>query len=229
MVNNKTDIRASFVEAASSVILTAYIRLCHATTRWSYRGKQDLLDALAKGPVVLVLWHSRTVMGPPHWPDKTAPVTSLFVTNRDGRIAAGIQARFRFHPLGMDKSASNLAASRGVLRRLRQGHSLILTADGPRGPARVLQSAPLEWIRSTDCPVFVYANSVHRQKRLPGWDRLLFPLPFTRGACVFQRWPEQVSRRPTDAQLAGHDRSLTAALDAVLQEADDISGVPRGA
>ncbi|MEE9427588.1 MAG: DUF374 domain-containing protein [Paracoccaceae bacterium] len=224
----KTKISASFFETLGAIFLSKYIWFCKVTTRWTFRGVTEIQDALQQGPVILVLWHSRTVMGPPHWPDRNAKATTLFVTNRDGRIAAGIQARFGFYPFGMSPDVSNFSASRQVLKRMHNGLSLILTADGPKGPARILQDAPLEWIKSTNCPVFVYSNSLRRQKRLPGWDKLLFPFPFNKGSCVFHKWSDDIPRRPTDKEWAAGRLSLSQALDHALQEADRLAGVSPG-
>lgn len=228
-VTHRSDSLAlSVSEKLSAVFLAGYLLLCKSTIRWQSRGLPELNDALRDGPVILIVWHSRLMLGPVHWPGRVAKATTLCTTNRDGRIAAGVHRWFHLHPYGMSKDTTNKAASRAVLKRLRSGHSLLLTADGPRGPARVLQNAPLEWIRATDCPVFVYASSVRRQKRLPGWDSLLFPFPFSRGAFTFQRWPVKVSRKPSAAEWESYHGALTAALDAALSEADEMLGLPPG-
>jgi lysophospholipid acyltransferase (LPLAT)-like uncharacterized protein len=128
----------------------------------------------------------------------------------------------------MHDQKSNRAASRAILRRFGQGISLGLTADGPLGPARQMKPAPAEWARATGRPVFFYAFSVARHRRLSTWDAMMIPLPFTKGAFVYRRWDGTVARRADAAQLDQSQRELKRALDAAQGDADAIVGLQPG-
>jgi len=214
----------TFAERLASRFIATYIHLCKATTRWTKIGWDEVRDAAAVQPIIIVFWHSRSVLGPSDWPNPDVPLIGLYVTNRDGRISAGMLALMGLVPLGMAADESNRSMSMRVLRRVRKGNCMGLTADGPRGPARVLGDAPLEWARITGCPIYVYANSVRRQRRLPGWDRLLFPFPFNRGASVFRKWDCAVPRTASPEKLQEYRASLTDALDQVTEMADSLVG-----
>jgi len=222
------DIVASRRESALSWLLAGYLRLCRRTCRWRREGDAEFVAAMQQGPVVLVFWHSRSAMASSVLPQDRSPMICLFVRNRDGRVSAGVQARLGLRPFGMAGRASNRAASRQILRLMAEGHSLALPADGHRGPARILQDAPLDWARVTGRPVFVHANAVRRHWQLPGWDRLMFPLPFSRGASVYQRWQGSLPRQADPATLAAAHDSLSAALDEVTARADALAGLPAG-
>lgn len=202
-------------------LIALWLRLCNRTTRWQVEGLEDLRRALADGPVVVVLWHECTAMAPVHWPARTAPLSSLRAQSPIGRVSGGVQAAFGLQPIGMADGASNRAASREVLRRLKDGVSVGLTADGPMGPARVVKDAPLDWARASGRPVFLYAFGLARGRRLRTWDRMLFPLPFTRGAQIYRRWPVDLPRRVTRAEADTLRQQLATALDTVTQAAED--------
>jgi len=72
----------------------AYLGLCQRTTRWDVQGLDQLKADLRDGPVLLLMWHGRSLMGPIHWPVETAPLSSLFDASCFERCAAGMGARY---------------------------------------------------------------------------------------------------------------------------------------
>ena len=216
------------LERITSALISGYIRFCAGTTRWQRQGLQELRAALADGPVIVLFWHSRVMLAPRHWPLDLGRLAVLRDSSTAGRLSAAVQRRMGLEPVEMSHRASNLAASRAVLKKLADGVSLALTADGPDGPALRVKDAPLEWLRVTKQPVFIYAHSVRRQRRLSSWDRMLWPLPFTRGAMVFRRWPDQLPRRATATELQQARGVLQQLLTAVQSEADALVGLQPG-
>lgn len=207
-------------------LVTRYLALCDRSTDWQIEGKEDLLAALQGGPVLMMMWHSRMVMGARHWPDDAAPASSLHHRSPLGRISGVMQRREGMTPFEMSHRKSNLVASRQVMKRFQDGISIVMTGDGPLGPPHKLQSAPLEWACRLNAPIFAYAFSTTRQSRAGSWDRLLFPYPFGTGAQVFARYDV-----PVPPTLAGTDRdalgvSLEIFLDRVTARADALVGLP---
>ena len=82
---------------------------------------------------------------------------------------------------------------------------------------------------STGRPVFVYAFATKRHRRLPVWDRMVWPRPFTRGAAVWRLWRADLPRRVAPATHEEMRQSLAAALDAVAAEADALAQSPQRA
>ena len=196
-------------------MVAGYLRLCNRTTRWTKIGHEDLQSALAQGPVILVLWHEFSLMAPVHWPVKYGQLSSLRDTSPIGMVSGAVQARFGLDPMAMSAKMSNRATSREILRRVQQGKSIGLTGDGPLGPVHVVKDAALDWARATGCPVFVYAYAVKRHKLLKTWDRMVLPLPFTRGTSVYLRWQSDVPRRADGAAIDLLRTDLKTTLDAV--------------
>ena len=205
---------SDFLAGLLGRLVAGYLRLCNRTTRWTHVGHDELQAALAQGPVVLVLWHEFSLMAPVHWPLKHGQLSSLRDTSPIGMVSGAVQARFGLDPMAMSAKMSNRAASREILRRVQAGKSIGLTGDGPLGPVHVVKDAALDWARATGCPVFVYAYTVKRHRRLKTWDNMILPMPFTRGVSVYQRWTVQVPRRADDAALALLRADLKTALDA---------------
>ena len=198
-----------------------WLRLCTGTTRWTVEGDDGLRAALRDGPVILVLWHEHMLFGPVHWRRFDPQLLSLVDTSPIGRVAGAIQARFGQRPMPMSPKASNLAVSRAVRTAVDAGLCIGIAADGPAGPRRIPRDAALIWARTTGLPVYAYAYSMTRHRRLDTWDRLILPLPFGRGRIRYARWDGTVPRRPAPDEWDRCRSSLRAALDA---NADAVGG-----
>lgn len=177
----------------------SYLSLCQRTTRWDYTGLDQLKSDLSDGPVLLLMWHGRSLMGPIHWPVDTGPLSSLYDASPIGRVSGALQRRRGLQPMEMSNKMSNLAASRTVLRRVRDGVSIGMTGDGPLGPARSVKDAPLEWARVMKRPIYGYAFSTKRHRILDSWDDMMLPLPFTSGRVVFTRFDSDVVGKMDEA------------------------------
>lgn len=215
--------RAAWLTGGIGAALGLWVRLAHATTRWDRVGEAEVARALETGPVVLVLWHERLMMAGMHWPPAWGPMAAPHTPAPIGRIAGAVQAHVGFDPIPMATRQSNLAASREVLRRVRGGSGVAITGDGPRGPARALKAAPLDWARATGRPVFVYAWAQGRPRRMRSWDRMAWPMPFRRGAAVWRPWRDAVPRRGTAEETEALRLDLQRALDAVTAEAEALA------
>jgi lysophospholipid acyltransferase (LPLAT)-like uncharacterized protein len=205
-----------------------YLALCNRTTRWQVEGQDDLQTALAQGPVLLVMWHSRSVMGALHWPVADGPLSSLYDASPIGRVSGALQRRVGLQSIQMSRKTGNLAASRIVLKRVREGVSIGMTGDGPLGPPHQVKDAPLEWARVTGAPVFCYAFSTTRGWRLNSWDRMLVPKLFGRGAVVFARFPGDIPRKPDDIARTTLREDMRRFMDTTTARADALvsSGPP---
>ena len=176
--------------------LAQYIRFCWATTRWDQDGLADLKAHLGQhGPVIMVLWHESLVYAPKAWPTRDFPVCSLTQDANAGRIAGQVMERFGFENRCLDARTSNLKIMREVMALAKSGVSIGIAADGPEGPARISKSVPVDWSRVTGLPIWFYALSVKRHRRLNTWDRMILPLPFTKGRITFRAWNTTVPRK----------------------------------
>ena len=168
-------------------------------------------------------------MGALHWPVSDGPLSSLYDRSPIGRISGALQRRVGLQPMEMSKRRSNVAASRIVLKRVREGVSIGMTGDGPLGPALVFKDAPLEWARVTGMPVYGYAFSTTKGRRLKSWDQMLVPHPFGKGALVFRRFEGTVPRKMTPDETEALRNGLGTFLDETTRQADALIGLPKGA
>ncbi|MEJ6405146.1 lysophospholipid acyltransferase family protein [Yoonia sp. 2307UL14-13] len=205
-----------------------YFGFCFRTTRWKIEGLEDLKAALADGPVILVVWHSRLLLGPYHWPLRHGQLSTIHTRSPIGRVVGALQRQLGLEPFEMSEKLSNVATSRQIMKRVKDGISIGITADGPEGPALVLKDPPLDWARATGRPVFSYAFATRRARRVSSWDRMLVPCPFTVGSCVFARFPQDIPRKMTPEDGAELRDDLQQFLKNTKDRADELSGVAAG-
>lgn len=219
---------SEFLENLLAGIAGRYLAFCHRTTQWQVDGLDELQAALKEGPVLLLTWHSRLMLAALHWPITDGQLSSLHDTSPIARVTGAMQRRIGLQPMKMSRKVSNVAASRMVLKRVKEGISIGMTADGPLGPALEVKDAPLEWARVTGMPVFSYAYATTKGRRLDTWDKLLVPKPFGKGAYVFRRYPETVPRKLDPDALEDLRSSLCEHMNATMAEADRLAGQPPG-
>ncbi len=221
--------RSERVARVLGFIARMYFGFCYRTARWKTEGLDELKAALADGPVILVVWHSRLLLGPSHWPLEHGQLSSIHTRSPVGRVVGAMQRQQGLFPFEMSEKRSNTATSRQIMKLVKEGTSIGITADGPEGPALQLKDPPIDWARATGRPVFCYAFSTVRQKRADSWDQMLIPLPFTRGSCVYRRFTSEVPRKMDAATMDALRQDMQQCMMATIARADEMVGLKPGA
>ena len=199
-----------------------YMALCEKRIRWQVAGLDDLRAALAEGPVLYITWHETVLLSAQQWPRAEARLSTLYNRSPIGRVTGALHRRMGLHPMEMSRRTSNRAASRTVLKRVREGVSIGIAADGPLGPRRQIGDATLEWARATGIPIFGYAFAVSHGRRLNSWDRMLLPYPRGRGAYVFARFAGTIPRRPSPEETEALREALREFMNDTTARAEGM-------
>ena len=221
--------KSEFLAACIAWLAGKYLAFCTRKTTWQSEGLDELKVALNDGPVLLVMWHSRCIMAAEHWPVAEAPLSSLYNNSPVGRLAGALHRRVGLHPMEMSRRQSNRSASRTVLKRVKEGVSIGMTGDGPIGPALQVQDAVLDWARTTGMPVFCYAFSTAKSRRLNSWDQLLVPKAYGNGAFVYRRFEGHVARKMDAEALETLRAEMKDFMDMTTHRADTLVGLAPGA
>lgn len=206
-------------------LVAAYVRFAFRTSRWRREGFEGMDACVRNGePVIFVVWHQRLIMAPFLFDTSLGRICALTSAARAGRMAGQILVRLGFETIPMASRQRHVALSREVLRRTKEGCSIGIAADGPRGPARVSSTVPVVWARMTGCRVFTVAFAERRVIKLPTWDKQMLPLPFSRGVLLCREWQGDVPKKPTDEEAEALRLSIESSLDQITDAADDAAG-----
>ena len=212
-------------------VLAAWMRFCFATIRWTHRN-EGVAEAVWKqgGGVLAVFWHSRIGLSPACWPlDRATPAKALISLSADGEFIAKAVARQGFPAVrGSSTNKDKAKAAKGGTQALRDGlkqlkvGGLAITPDGPRGPARQMAEGLPMLAKISGAPALFIGLSCSPAIRLNSWDKAVLPLPFGKGAIVWD-----VADYPEGAEMAEVVAAWTERLNAVEAEADAMTGLKR--
>jgi len=219
------------IQTILSSLLAAWMRFCFLTIRWTWEGREHAEGVWkAGGGVICTFWHSRIGLSPACWPlDRAQAAKALISLSPDGQFIARAVALQGFPAVrGSSANKDKADAAKGGSRALRDGlkqlkiGALAITPDGPRGPVRVMAEGMPLMARMSGAPVLFIGMSCNPAVRLNSWDRALLPLPFGRGAIVYD-----IDRYAEGADLAEVTATWTERLTAVEARADAITGLER--
>ncbi len=219
----KTIGRTPVVQSLVAGLAAALIAAVRITTRWQSVNAGVAQDAWAgKAPVIVAFWHNRLAMMPYCWRSRR-PFHMLISAHPDGRLIAKAVAHFGIDAVAGSSRRGGAEALRALVRLARDGHSIGITPDGPRGPRMRIREGALALARLSGVPVVPAAVSVRRRVVLNTWDRLIVALPFSRGAMVWGN-PIHVPRDADTAVVARLQAELERELNRVTAEADHLAG-----
>lgn len=135
-----------------------------------------------KNPHLLAFWHARILMIP--YINEGWGGSMLISEHRDGGFIADTM-----HLLGIDTSrgSSTRGGARAfleMLRLARDGRSLGITPDGPKGPPEVVQMGTVQLAKKSGLPLRAVCYATKRHWRVNSWDRFYIPKPLTTGVFV---------------------------------------------
>jgi lysophospholipid acyltransferase (LPLAT)-like uncharacterized protein len=133
---------------------------------------------------IYAFWHSSLLMASFFY--RHRGIVGLISLSRDGEILARVLEPLGYVLVRGSTSRGRLQALRGLVRRLAEGRDVALAPDGPRGPREIVQPGIIELARLTGKRIVPFVFDCSHKKRLRSWDRLIVPMPFSKGVVAFE-------------------------------------------
>ncbi|HWE99748.1 MAG TPA: DUF374 domain-containing protein [Caulobacteraceae bacterium] len=220
--------RSPAVQTLIGALLAAYGALITATLRWRVVDLTAVEAALASPRGALALfWHGRigaAIACRPLLRGRRARV--MISLSRDGafiaRTAEALGIPVIRGSTGREGHAGDkggAAALRAAVGAIGEGDIMLITPDGPRGPAQTMTVGPLQLARVTKAEAFALGLAVSPALRLESWDRAHIPLPFSRAALVVAG-PLAAPLRATADEIETLRQAWQSALLAAQAEAE---------
>ena len=221
--------REAWVQATLAWLVSGYLGLTLRTMRWRFENRAPA-DAAAASPdgVLACFWHGRIALAPATRPIFAKKPRRVLISNSpDGEFIAKVVRRLGFPAIRGSttsddrKERRSVAAFREAISFIDDGGAMIVTPDGPRGPAEEIPQGTVMLARTRGTPVILMGIAARPALRLRSWDRTQIPLPFAKGCAVFDG-PLEVSRQADAATVKAMRADWQARLCAAQSRAEAL-------
>lgn len=205
-------------------LASIYIRFVFLTCKWETLGKEIPESYIKdKKPFIVCFWHGRLGMLACAWTWKDRPFRMLMSTHRDGLLIARTVSHFGITWIAGSTQRGGTEALRGLIKTLRNGETIGITPDGPRGPSQVASIGVVTLAKLAKVDLVPITFSTSRRRLLKTWDRFHLPLPFGRGLFI---WGDPISPPPSsdETEMERVRQQLETEMTALQNKADSLVG-----
>ncbi len=204
-----------------------YLKFVGLTTRWqSVTGVKETYETIKQHNSIIVIgWHGRTLIMPYFW-NKSSKLNALVSPHRDGRMIMHILEKFGIGHISGSSDKNAKEAALELMQNLKQGNSIAIIPDGPRGPSMELSMSPLFYAQKSGKPIMGITYSISGSIVVTkSWDDMLIPLPFHKGMYAITP-PVFIPADATPEQLEEYRQQIENNLNELTWELDRRMGIP---
>jgi lysophospholipid acyltransferase (LPLAT)-like uncharacterized protein len=185
------------------------------TLRFTIEDHAGVVGAPPNERYIGALWHNRLLLLPfvlkRFLPERRG--AALISASRDGALLADLVERFDFEVVRGSTSRQGASAIRQLAEIIARGKDVVITPDGPRGPAYELGQGIVYLAQQSGAAVVPINLEYSGSWRVKSWDRFILPRPFSRVRVIFGA-PHRVAQTSTEADF---ERERTRLQEAMIQ------------
>ncbi len=131
-------------------------------------------------PFVVLFWHGELLMAPFIFRKMRPPmpVNVMISDHFDGELITRVIAPFGLGTIRGSSRKGGAKALIAALRKVKEGESVGITPDGPKGPRHSVGDGAIVIAQKADIPIVVLNCRPSRYWRARSWDRFVVPKPF---------------------------------------------------
>jgi lysophospholipid acyltransferase (LPLAT)-like uncharacterized protein len=194
------------------------LQLLGRTLRYEIDDRAGIVGKPVTEHYIGALWHNRLLVFPlvlrRFFPER--PGAALISASGDGDLLADAVQRFGYEVVR--GSSSKLGAS-GLLQLgnvLASGHDVVITPDGPLGPAYEIGPGIVFLAQKTGASLLPLNLEYSSCWRLKSWDRLIVPRPFSKIRIIIGQ-PERVKATTTPEEFEAERLRLQGAMMSLVR------------
>ena len=183
-----------------SKIAVGLIRTISTTLRLELLGWEQYANADQK--LIFCGWHGKSFIFANQFRRRGYWV--IISNSNDGDIQDKVFRALGFRTIrgstGQDRGGIK-AALQGI-QSLKEGGTMAITPDGPRGPSKVVQGGVMLMARKSGARLVPVGISAKRAWYAGSWDSYMFPMPFSKARMIFGEpifVPEKASEQEVEA------------------------------
>lgn len=188
------------------------------TLRYEIEDRSNLIGTPVTENYIGSLWHNRLLLISyvlkrfmPH-----RPGAGLISASRDGDLVADLTQRFGFDVVRGSSSRLGTSGLLELTNVLASGRDVLITPDGPRGPAYELGPGIVFLAQKSGAAVVPVSMEYSSCWRVKSWDRFVLPRPFAKVRVIFGPL-HRVALTTTDAEFEAERLRLQDAMMALVE------------
>jgi lysophospholipid acyltransferase (LPLAT)-like uncharacterized protein len=194
------------------------LQLWGRTLRYEIDDRAGIVGRPVTEDYVGALWHNRLLVFPlilrRFFPQRHG--AALISASRDGDLLADAVQRFGYDVVRGSSSRLGASAILQLTQVLASGRDVVITPDGPRGPAYELGPGIIFLAQKSGAPVLPINLEYSRCWRLGSWDRFIVPWPFAKVRVLINR-PHRVGSTATPEEFEAERLALQNAMMALVE------------
>ena len=194
------------------------LKALERTLRFKIDDRAGIVGKPIRENYIGALWHNRLLIFPlvlrRFFPNRHG--AALISASRDGDLLADAIHRFDYDVVR--GSSSKLGAS-GLLQLsdvIAKGRDVVITPDGPRGPAYELGPGIIFLAQKTGAAVLPINVEYSACWRVKSWDRFIIPKPFSKVRVIIGQ-PERIRLTSSDQEFESERHRLQNAMMSLVE------------
>jgi len=194
------------------------LQLWARTLRFEIEDRAGVVGRRVTENYIGALWHNRLLVFPfvlrRFLPQRHG--AALISASRDGDLIADVVKRFGYDVIRGSSSRLGTSALLHLTGVLMSGSDVVITPDGPRGPAYELGPGIIFLAQKSGAAVVPMNLEYSHCWRLGSWDRFIVPRPFAKVRVLINR-PYRVTVTTTPEEFESERVSLQNAMMALVE------------
>jgi lysophospholipid acyltransferase (LPLAT)-like uncharacterized protein len=194
------------------------LQLWARTLRFQLEDRSAFVTRSIHAPVIGAVFHNRLLLLPyvtRLFVPKRRPV-ALVSASRDGAILSAFVKHYNVDVARGSSSRKGVAAMLQLADVLAAGRDVVITPDGPRGPAYEIGGGIVFLAQKSGAPVLPMNIEYSSFWRLKSWDRFILPKPFSTVRFTFGAL-HHVPATVSDAEFEAERLRLQNAMMEIVQ------------
>lgn len=185
-------LRQNALRFIGHLVLFHVINVLCKSLRVTYQNKKviDELNSQNK-KFILAFWHGTMLL--PWYLHRKSDFASLISKSKDGDLLAKILKKWKYEVIRGSSSSGGEIALAIMVDYAKNGYSISVTPDGPRGPMFKMKAGAVITAKKSGLPLVLAGVGFAKKHSLKSWDKFQIPWLFSR-AQIFYSDPVYVDK-----------------------------------
>jgi lysophospholipid acyltransferase (LPLAT)-like uncharacterized protein len=181
---NTKQVKQDTLRFLGSFLLANSLDALCKTLRVSYKNKKVVDDFRKKKQnYVLAFWHG--TMLPSWYLHRNDGFAALTSKSKDGDLLAKQLKHWDYKVVRGSSSKGGDVALGIMVDHAKNGYSIAITPDGPRGPEHKFKAGAVITAKKSGVPVVLMGVGIKSKKKLKSWDKFQIPNPFSKIKIIY--------------------------------------------